>query len=523
MVARVLTVVGVVALLVGGPQGAALAAPTRMCAVGDERLAEISGIVTTTTGYIAINDGGDELRTYVLDRTCKVTRVRSDSSVDPFDPEDLARSRDGTLWIADIGDNDRERTSIAVHQLAPGATRAQLLRMTYPDGPHDAEALVMQPNGLAVVVTKEALGAAGVYRTRAVPRAGQTMAMTKVGSLTIEPTGTEGGPPGLGGVAQRVVTGAALSLDGKRMVVRTYTDAYEWDVSADVAGSIVKGTPRRTPLPGEQQGESITYSMDGATFVTVSEGSTSAIQRWAPIRPTTATSPPVTASRGIGAAGDGAEAGGVSLRQLVLLVVAIGIVGLLLVVAGVFGIVRFRREREREALRSWRNRLDDGRPRDGAPESEADPDDPSTGGTATGGASAGRASAGRASAGRTPSGHLPVGGATTGRSPAGGTPAGRSPAGGTPAGRSPAGPRRGASRGVASVRSAPNDYARSPQSEAPVGVPPVVDDGTARDGLGSPKPPVEGQRSARTVLPARSRRDRAPRDTPDRPPTPRDG
>lgn len=341
-------VVASVLVLVGVAPAPAFAAPRRMCALSDQRLAEVSGVVTTSTGYIVVNDGGDELRLFVLDRACKVDRVIRDAGLNPFDPEDLGRERDGTLWIADIGDNDRERTSIAVHRLTPGASRAQLLRMTYPDGAHDAEAMVVQADGRVVIVTKEALGPAGVYRSTAAPRVGRTVALTRVGMLTIEPTGTEGGPPGLGRVAQRAVTGAAISRDRKRVVVRTYTDAYEWDVTADVAGAIVGRKPRRTPLPAEQQGESIAYTMDGAAFVTVSEGATSAVQRWVPARPSASS----LATRAPGAAPDEpATASGLSLRQLTLLVVGIGLLGLVLVVAGVVGIVRFRREHQQELQR----------------------------------------------------------------------------------------------------------------------------------------------------------------------------
>jgi len=342
---RVLAAVACAAVLVGVVPGTALAAPERMCALGDRRLAEVSGVVTTSTGYIVVNDGGDQLRMFVLDRSCRVTRTVGDRTLNPFDPEDLGRERDGTLWVADIGDNDRERTSIAVHRLAPRATRAQLLRMTYPDGPHDAEALVVQPDGRVVVVTKEALGPAGVYRSVGPPRAGATVPMTRVGSLTLEPTGTEGGPPGLGRVAQTAVTGAALSPDRRHVVVRTYTDAYEWDITGDVAGMLVAGKPRRTPLPGEPQGESIAYTMDGKAFVTVSEGATSAVQRWVPNRPAP---PPATAAPPPRAEEPASGGSGVSLRQLTQLVLGIGVLGLVLVVVGVVGIVRFRRERERE-------------------------------------------------------------------------------------------------------------------------------------------------------------------------------
>ena len=69
-----------------------------------------------------------------------------------------------------------------------------------------------------------------------------------------------------------MVTGAANAPDGRRVVLRSYADAFEYDVpDGDVVKALTSGTPRITPLPDEPQGESITYSRDGRSLLTVSE------------------------------------------------------------------------------------------------------------------------------------------------------------------------------------------------------------------------------------------------------------
>jgi hypothetical protein len=55
-------------------------------------------------------------------------------------------------------------------------------------------------------------------------------------------------------------------------VLRSYSDAYEWDVpDGDVVAAITTTKPRITPLPGEPQGESIAYGPGGTAYYTVSD------------------------------------------------------------------------------------------------------------------------------------------------------------------------------------------------------------------------------------------------------------
>lgn len=71
--------------------------------------------------------------------------------------------------------------------------------------------------------------------------------------------------PGLGDV-----TGGALSPDGRYVVLRTGTEAFEYDVVlGDVAKSLAEGTPRVIALDGGPGGV-IAYSADGTRLLTVS-------------------------------------------------------------------------------------------------------------------------------------------------------------------------------------------------------------------------------------------------------------
>ncbi|GIE99322.1 hypothetical protein [Paractinoplanes rishiriensis] len=246
------------------------AGPQQVCGITDKRLSEISGLAATATGYVVVNDGSDDAdrrRIFFLDRDCEVSRTVKYPSR-PRDTEDLAVGPDGTVWVADIGDNSRTRTTIALWRLEPGGRKPELIRMAYPDGAHDAEAMLSTPGGTPIIVTKTA-GSAGVYVPDGLLSTGKTTTLRLAGSVSLPSTATSN-PFGLPG--RMVITGGAVSPDGRRAVLRTYADAFEFDVpDGDVVEAITKGKPRETPLPDEPQGESIAYSPDGTSLLTVSE------------------------------------------------------------------------------------------------------------------------------------------------------------------------------------------------------------------------------------------------------------
>jgi hypothetical protein len=217
---------------------------------------------------LAMNDGGDRVEVFVLDGACTVIDVRT-ADIDPYDPEDLALSADGTIWLADTGDNDHQRATVALIGLHPDGS-STLTRLSYPDGPHDAEALLLAPDGTPYLVTKEVLGASAVYRPDAPLADGATVPLTNVLSLGFTLTGTAGGPVGRAG--QLLVTGGAVSADGQRVALRTYTDAYVWPLTgSDVVGALSR-SPVRLPLPDSPQGEAITFAANGRDLLVSGEG-----------------------------------------------------------------------------------------------------------------------------------------------------------------------------------------------------------------------------------------------------------
>jgi hypothetical protein len=329
-----------------------------VCSINDSRLIELSGLVALPDGGYAVeNDSNDQataMRVFYLDSKCKLIRTVSYPTANPArDPEDLAVASDGTLWVADTGDNftnaaNQRRETIALWRVPNGGGTPVIYRMAYPDGPHDAEALLFGPGDTPVVVTKDPSGTAGIYQPSGPLQANtrQGVPMKKVGTWKPKRTGT---PNPLGPAGQILVTGAAQSPDRARAVLRTYSDAYEWDVAGgDVVKAITTGQPRVTPLPNEPQGEGIAYSPDGKTFLTCSDQpGASRIVRYQPVA---ATAPAAAAPAHPAKKADTRPwYKKLSLPQIIDLVAAVGVLGLVLVVIGLIGIRQSRKARQQPA------------------------------------------------------------------------------------------------------------------------------------------------------------------------------
>jgi hypothetical protein len=140
---------------------------------------------------------------------------------------------------------------------------AEPFQFRYPDGRHNAEALVVDPeSGRIYVITKTDSSGCQVFRSPVPLKLGEPM--------TFEPVGGEGQAV----IAQwRKVTGAATAHDGSRIAVRNYFNAYELRRPAGKDfESIFSSTPVPIFLSLEQQGEAMAYTRDGKALVTTSEG-----------------------------------------------------------------------------------------------------------------------------------------------------------------------------------------------------------------------------------------------------------
>jgi len=325
--------------------------PTTVCTVG----ATGSGAVHMT-GLAALKDGSfvsidgqntdwGQLKIIYLSSSCKRTSLQSYGGGGANNPQDLAMDKNGALWVADTGDDPANptRQTIALWKVPSKTGKMTLYHFSYPGGKaQNTQAMVLNGDGTPIFINKVSSGPASVYVPSAPLSTSGTVPLKLAGQFTPEQTGTA---TKFGLAGQNWVTGGANSPDGSKVVIRTYSDAYEFDVkNGDVVAAITKGTPRITPLPDDAQGEAIAYTPDGASFLTLSNDSNATpILKWKPSAPTKASA---------GKAGTTAKGGessirkwvtGLSLTQLMLLLGGIGVFGLILILIGVMGISRSRK------------------------------------------------------------------------------------------------------------------------------------------------------------------------------------
>ena len=180
------------------------------------------------------------------------------------------------VYIADTGDNREDYPEVQLYRLrepalatsrgqpARSSTRAfERLRLRYPDGPHDVEAMVVTAAGDVLLVSKGR--SHGVLEFR-VPAAawGRSGVVTaeRIDSLPIQANGGSG----------QLITGMALSPDGRRVVVRSYRELFPFSVES---GGTLRplGKPTACDVLGlEPQGEGISFLDDRRLVLTSERG-----------------------------------------------------------------------------------------------------------------------------------------------------------------------------------------------------------------------------------------------------------
>jgi hypothetical protein len=261
--------------------------PATIATIKDKSISESSGLVasrTTPGAYWTHNDSGDGPFIYAFDTRGDSFGTFRVSGAEARDWEDIAagpgpQPNRSYLYIGDIGDDDSVRPEVIVYRVAepalststrkftksqPGSTEpAEAIRLKYPDGKHDAEALLVHPGtGNLYIVTKVLIANPVVYEAVAPFTAGQSITMQKVAGPRV---------PSLFGGA---ITGGSISPDGRRVALCDYFAGYELVLPEGSSNfdDIWKQKMISFDLGKRKQGESITYRLDGKALLATSEG-----------------------------------------------------------------------------------------------------------------------------------------------------------------------------------------------------------------------------------------------------------
>jgi hypothetical protein len=262
--------------------------PKKIASLKDLAVKESSGIVAsrTTPGlYWTHNDSGDGPFLYAFDERGRSRGVWKVNGAKARDWEGIAAgpgpdSTKSYLYVGDIGDNGARRSEIIVYRVAeptiaagndqsnkrkPLSTEStEIIRLRYPDGPHDAEALMVHPrSGNLYVVTKQVFGDPHIYEAAPPLASGDAVALRHLGQLDV--------PSFFGGI----ITDGAISPDGMRVVLCDYLRGYELVLGNSAKGfnTIWKQPFATIDLGSRKQGEAITYRLDSLALLATSEGS----------------------------------------------------------------------------------------------------------------------------------------------------------------------------------------------------------------------------------------------------------
>jgi hypothetical protein len=223
--------------------------------IKDSRITESSGLAVDHAGYIywTINDSDDRGVVYGigLDGTVRGTL---NFRAQPRDVEAVAMCKN-RLYVADIGDNNAQRRFVRVYIFTNPRPDGLTVTYTaydfrYPDGPHDAETLLINDCCRLFIVTKGRKAA--IYAAPAKPARQGVNELEQVG---LAPSNVTDGTflPGWDRIA--LLTNSSVEL----------IDATSYEFMASV------------PIPSQPRAESLTLDMDQSSLLVGSEGKKSKV------------------------------------------------------------------------------------------------------------------------------------------------------------------------------------------------------------------------------------------------------
>lgn len=245
--------------------------------VGRSQLAEASGLADSRTLpgiFWTQQDSGNGPLLYAVERGGGVQATYSLGT--NLDWEDLAidNGPNGSrLYVADLGDNNQVRNYGTIYRIPEPTTLAsgpiapatiEEIRITYPGGPRDVEALFVDPLSSDLYVVSKSL-------TPAIPAATNIYRVAQ--SAFDQPAGTVTTAELLGSLPFIArVTSADISPDGSWVLVRSRDFAYAFErLPNQSVGQALLGTPQTVNLTADPQGEAIAWAADGKGFYTMSE------------------------------------------------------------------------------------------------------------------------------------------------------------------------------------------------------------------------------------------------------------
>jgi len=250
----------------------------------DKAMNETSGIAASTVNkdtYYTHNDSGDTSRFFAISPGGKLISTlyfkgNPAESLGVKDCEDIAVGpgpvkNKSYVYVGDIGDNAAVRNFITIYRIPEQTTwtkggninvTATPVNLKYPDGPKDAETLMIDPVEKLLYIISKRTDTVSVYTAPLYYKANDTLVMTYRAKLFFK-----------GYKPFKWIVSGDISKDGKQVLVKSYEKVYYWKREGnEPIWQTLQRVPDEPKYQQEKQGEAISFTLDGRGFYTVSEG-----------------------------------------------------------------------------------------------------------------------------------------------------------------------------------------------------------------------------------------------------------
>lgn len=226
-------------------------------------VSEISGIADSkaNAGYVwGQEDSGNPPQLYIINHNGAVLKTVYIKGATNRDWEDMAVS--GTdIYIAETGDNNLSFADYGFYKFREPSSATDtvqgfdMIRFKYPDGSHDAEAFLVDPSTKDIYIITKRDMPSKIYKLAYPYSLTSLNTAMAVGSLTYSG-----------------VVSAAISADGKEILIKTYPGIFYYKRSAgETIDQALQKNYTALPYRLEPMGEALSFATDNKGFYTLSE------------------------------------------------------------------------------------------------------------------------------------------------------------------------------------------------------------------------------------------------------------
>ncbi|PRY85491.1 hypothetical protein CLW00_11272 [Mongoliibacter ruber] len=214
------------------------------------------------------NDSGGDPFVFILDTLGKDQGKIILEGVKNRDWEDIAvgpgpQANTSYIYVGEIGDNNAGHREIQIHRFPEPKkleksqkVKPETLTLVYPDGPRDAETLMIDPITKDIFILSKRDSANILYRTT-------QDAFGKKGKVELEKVMT---------LDFTMSVAGDISSDGSQILIKNYLAVFYWQRNpGETIPEALSRNPVILPYKPEPQGEAIAFDPLGKSYFTLSE------------------------------------------------------------------------------------------------------------------------------------------------------------------------------------------------------------------------------------------------------------